>query len=156
AGMGARGKKLHGEWLAKFEDYKKKYPQEAQAIEQMQRRQLPDGWEKAVPTFPADAEGMGGRDSSAKVLNAIAPGIPWLIGGSADLAPSTKTRLTFKEAGDFLPNAYKSSNFHFGTPQHAMGAIMNGMALCKVRAYGSGFLIFSDFGRNPIRLASIM
>ena len=156
AGMGARGKKLHAEWLAKFEEYKKKYPQEAAAIEQMQRRQLPDGWEKSVPTFPTDAKGMGGRDSSAKVLNALAPGIPWLIGGSADLAPSTKTRLTFKEAGDFLPNSYAGRNFHFGIREHAMGAILNGLSLSKLRPYGSGFLIFSDYGRAPIRLAAIM
>jgi transketolase len=156
AGMGARGKKLHAEWLAKFEEYRKKYPQEAAAIEQMQRRQLPDGWEKSVPTFPTDAKGMGGRDSSAKVLNALAPGIPWLIGGSADLAPSTKTRLTFKEAGDFLPNSYAGRNFHFGIREHAMGAILNGLSLSKLRPYGSGFLIFSDYGRAPIRLAAIM
>ena len=156
AGIGARGGKLRGEWIARFDAYKAKYPQEADALYRMQRRQLPEGWEKSLPSFPADAKGVAGRDASAKVLNAVAPAIPWLIGGSADLAPSTKTRLTFEGAGDFEAGSYAGRNFHFGIREHAMGAILNGMSLSKLRPYGSGFLIFSDYGRAPIRLAAIM
>jgi transketolase len=122
----------------------------------MQHRELPEGWDKDLTEFPADPKGVAGRDSSAKALNALAKNIPWLIGGSADLAPSTKTRLTFEGAGDFTAENYSGRNFHFGIREHAMGAIINGMSLCKVRPYGSGFLIFSDYARTPIRLASIM
>jgi transketolase len=125
-------------------------------LEQMQRRELPAGWEDALPTFPADAKGVASRDSSGKVLNAIAAKVPWLIGGSADLAPSTKTRLTFDGAGDFEAGSYAGRNFHFGIREHVMGAVINGMALSKVRPYGSGFLIFSDYGRPSIRLGAIM
>src|SRR5262249_21127346 len=121
-----------------------------------QRRELPDGWDKGIPAFPTDAKGMGGRDASAKVLNAVAPNIPWLLGGSADLAPSTKTRLTFDGAGDFEAATNGGRNFHFGIREHAMGAVLNGLSLSKIRPYGSGFLIFSDYGRAPIRLAAIM
>jgi transketolase len=117
---------------------------------------MPDHWDKNLPTFPPDPKGMGGRDASAKVLNAVAPSIPWLIGGSADLAPSTKTRLTFNGAGDFEAGSYSGRNFHFGIREHAMGAVLNGLSLSKIRPYGSGFLIFSDYGRAPIRLAAIM
>jgi transketolase len=156
AGIGARGAKLRAEWIARFEAYKVKYPKEADALYRMQRRLLPDGWDKAIPSFPADAKGLAGRDASAKVLNAVAPVIPWLIGGSADLAPSTKTRLTFEGAGDFEAGSYAGRNFHFGIREHAMGAILNGLSLSKIRPYGSGFLIFSDYGRAPIRLAAIM
>ncbi len=122
----------------------------------MQKRQLPEGWDKNIPVFPTDAKGLAGRDASQKVLNALAQSVPWLIGGSADLAPSTKTRLTFEGAGDFLADSYGGRNFHFGIREHAMGAIMNGLSLSKLRPYGSGFLIFSDYGRAPIRLAAIM
>jgi len=156
AGIGARGAKLRNEWLARFEAYKAKYPDEAEALSRMQRRQLPDGWEQAIPNFPADPKGQAGRDASAKVLNAVAQRIPWLIGGSADLAPSTKTRLTFDGAGDFEAGSYSGRNFHFGIREHAMGAVLNGLSLSKIRPYGSGFLIFSDYGRAPIRLAAIM
>jgi len=156
AGMGARGAGLRKDWLALFEAYKAKYPAEAEALTRMQRRQLPDGWEQAIPSFPPDAKGMAGRDASAKVLNAVAQRMPWLIGGSADLAPSTKTRLTFDGAGDFEAASYDGRNFHFGIREHAMGAVLNGLSLSKIRPYGSGFLIFSDYGRAPIRLAAIM
>lgn len=122
----------------------------------MQHRQLPDGWEKALPTFPADAKGLAGRDASAKVLNAIAQQVPWLIGGAADLAPSTKTRLTFEGAGDFSERDRSGRNFHFGIREHAMAAILNGLSLSKVRAYGSGFFIFSDYCRPSIRLSALM
>jgi transketolase len=156
AGIGARGAKLHTDWLALFEEYKKKYPTEADHLYKMQRRWLPDGWDKGIPEFPADPKGVAGRDASAKVLNALAKNVPWLIGGSADLAPSTKTRLTFDGAGDFEPGSYGGRNFHFGIREHAMGSILNGMSLSKVRPYGSGFFIFSDYGKAPIRLAAIM
>lgn len=156
AGIGARGHADREAWMAKFEAYKQQYPELADQLYKMQHRELPEGWDKDLPTFPADAKGVAGRESSAKVLNALAKNIPWLIGGSADLAPSTKTRLTFEGAGDFTADNYGGRNFHFGIREHAMGAILNGMSLCKVRPYGSGFLIFSDYGRAPIRLSAIM
>jgi transketolase len=156
AGIGARGAKLRGEWMARFEGYKARYPAEADALYRMQHRRLPEGWDKGLPAFPADAKGVAGRDASAKVLNAVAQNIPWLIGGSADLAPSTKTRLTFEGAGDFEAGSYGGRNMHFGIREHAMGAILNGLSLSKVRPYGSGFLIFSDYGKPAIRLAALM
>jgi transketolase len=122
----------------------------------MQKRELPDGWDKNIPTFDADAKGLAGRDASAKVLNAIAKNVPWLIGGAADLAPSTKTRLTFDGAGDFLAETPAGRNIHFGVREHAMSSILNGLSLSKVRPYGSGFLIFSDYARGAIRLSAIM
>jgi transketolase len=155
-GIGARSAKLRGEWLALFEAYKAKHPAEADAMYRMQHRQLPEGWDKDISTFPPDAKGLAGRDASAKVLNAVARNLPWLVGGSADLAPSTKTRLTFEGAGDFEAGSYGGRNFHFGIRENAMGAILNGLSLSKVRPYGSGFLIFSDYGRPPIRLAALM
>jgi transketolase len=156
AGIGARGAKLRSEWNARLEAYAAKYPKEAAALSQMQRRELPDRWDRSIPVFPADAKGTAGRDASAKVLNEVAQTIPWLIGGAADLAPSTKTRLTFEGAGDFEAGSYGGRNFHFGIREHLMGAVLNGLSLSKIRPYGSGFLIFSDYGRAPIRLAAIM
>ncbi len=155
-GMGQRGKELRTAWEALLERYNKEYPVLADHLLRMQRRELPTGWDKDIPTFPADPKGLAGRESSAKVLNAVAKNVPWLIGGAADLAPSTKTRLTFEGAGDFLPGQYTGRNFHFGIREHAMCSILNGMSLSKVRPYGSGFLIFSDYSRAPMRLASIM
>ena len=156
AGMGKRGKDLRNAWFARLEAYKKQYPQLADHMHKMQQRQLPDGWDKDIPTYPADPKGVAGRDSSSKVQNAIAKNVPWLIGGSADLAPSTKTRLTFEGAGDFTAENRSGRNFHFGIREHAMGSMLNGMSLSKVRAYGSGFLIFSDYARGSIRLSAIM
>jgi transketolase len=155
-GLGARGARLRAEWVALFESYQKSEPALADELFRMQHRQLPDGWERSLPSFPADAKGLAGRDASAKVLNAVAQTVPWLIGGSADLAPSTKTRLTFEGAGDFEAGSYGGRNLHFGIREHAMGAVLNGLSLSKVRPYGSGFLIFSDYGRPSIRLAAIM
>ncbi|HLJ55285.1 MAG TPA: transketolase [Chthonomonadaceae bacterium] len=155
-GIGARSHALREAWMARFDEYKNAYPELADQLYKMQHRELPEGWDRDLPVFPADPKGVAGRDSSAKALNALAKNIPWLIGGSADLAPSTKTRLTFDGAGDFEAGSYAGRNFHFGIREHAMGAIMNGMALSKVRPFGSGFLIFSDYGRAPIRLAAIM
>jgi len=156
AGIGARGARLRAEWVGLFESYKAGHPALADDLDRMQHRRLPEGWEKSIPTFPADAKGLAGRDASAKVLNAVAQAVPWLIGGSADLAPSTKTRLTFDGAGDFEAGSYGGRNMHFGIREHAMGAVLNGLSLSKVRPYGSGFLIFSDYGRPSIRLAAIM
>lgn len=154
--LGSRGRQLKQQWMQLFTEYSRLYPDLADQLYRMQHRQLPQQWEAALPTFPTDALGVAGREASAKVLNAIAPHIPWLIGGSADLAPSTKTRLTFDGAGDFEENNYAGRNFHFGIREHAMGAILNGLSLSKIRPYGSGFLIFSDYGRPPIRLAALM
>ena len=123
-------------------------PELADQLYRMQHRQLPDGWDKDLPAFPADAKGMATRVSSGKVLNALGKRVPWLMGGSADLAPSTKTRLTFEGAGDVSAETPGGRNLHFGIREHAMAAILNGMALVKVRAYGSGFLIFSDYARG--------
>jgi len=154
--MARRGRGLRESWMAKFEEYKAKYPDLADHLFRMQHRRLPDGWEKALPTFPADPKGVAGRDSSSKVQNAVAKVVPWLLGGSADLAPSTKTRLTFDGAGDFSADDYSGRNFHFGIREHAMGSVLNGLALTKIRPYGSGFLIFSDYARGPIRLSALM
>ena len=154
--MGARGKTLRTAWMEKFAEYKKAFPELAQQMLEIQHRELPAGWEKSIPVFPTDPKGMGGRDSSAKVLNSVAQAVPWLIGGSADLAPSTKTRLTFEGAGDFMPDNHAGRNFHFGIREHAMASVLNGLALTKVRPYGSGFLIFSDYARGPIRLSALM
>jgi transketolase len=154
--LGARGHEARQAWMEKFEQYKAQYPKLADDLYRMQHRQVPDGWDNVIPVFPADPKGLAGRDSSAKIMNAIARNVPWLIGGSADLAPSTKTRLTFDGAGDFLAGQYAGRNFHFGIREHAMGSILNGMSLAKVRPYGSGFLIFSDYMRAPIRLSALM
>ncbi|HEV3206396.1 MAG TPA: transketolase [Terriglobales bacterium] len=155
-GIGARGAKARLAWQELFDRYSKAHPDRAPHLSKMQRRELPDGWDRDLPTFPADPKGVAGRDSSAKVLNLLARNIPWLIGGSADLAPSTKTRLTFDGAGDFSASDYSGRNLHFGIREHAMGSILNGMSLSKVRPFGSGFLIFSDYSRPAIRLAAIM
>jgi transketolase len=149
-----RGEQAEAEWNERFAAYKEAHPDLAAEWETMQRGDLPDGWDAGIPVFPTDEKGVAGRDASAKILNAIAERVPWMIGGSADLAPSTKTRMT--NGGDFEAGSYSGRNFHFGIREHAMGAILNGMALSKLRAYGSGFLIFSDYMRAPIRLASLM
>jgi len=155
-GIGKRGKELRTAWEAMLERYKKDFPELAENLRLMQRRELPSGWDKDLPAFPADAKGLATRDSSAKVLNAVAKNVPWLIGGAADLAPSTKTRLTFDGAGDFEAGQYGGRNFHFGIREHAMCSALNGMSLSKVRPFGAGFLIFSDYSRPPMRLAALM
>ena len=155
-GIGRRGAELRHAWFSRLEQYLAKYPELADELKRMQHRQLPDGWDASLPSFPPDRKGMATRNSSGLVLNAVSRNVPWLMGGAADLAPSTKTRLTFEGAGDFEAGSFEGRNLHFGIREHAMGAILNGMALVKVRAFGSGFLIFSDYGRMPIRLAAIM
>lgn len=155
-GLGNRGYKLREEWMALFNKYKEKYPDLADNLYKMQHRQLPDGWDKDIKDFPADPKGLATRDSSGKILNHFAKNIPWLIGGAADLSPSTKTHLTFENAGDFEADSYSGRNFHFGIREHAMGSIINGLSLSKIRPFGSGFLIFSDYMRAPIRLSALM
>ncbi len=154
--MGKRGHQLSTKWETLFAEYGKQFPEMAKQFDLMNRKQLPEGWDKDLPSFPADAKGIATRESSSKVLNAIAKNDPWLMGGSADLYPSTKTRLTFDGAGDFEANNYNARNFHFGIREHSMGAIVNGMTLAKIRAYGSTFLIFSDYMKMPIRVSAIM
>ena len=155
-GMGDRGKSLRDTWFDRVEEYRSRYPELADALYRMQHRQLPAGWDRDLPDFPADAKGVSGRDASGKVLNVLAQNVPWLMGGAADLAPSTKTRLTFEGAGDFSAESPAGRNLHFGVREHAMASIINGMALVKVRAYGAGFLIFSDYARGAIRLSALM
>lgn len=154
--LGQRGQHLRQEWLQTFEKYSLKHPDLADQLYKMQHRQLPGSWDSCLPTFATDAKGLAGRDASAEVLNAIAQQVPWLMGGAADLAPSTKTRLTFEGAGDFSASDRSGRNFHFGIREHAMAAILNGLSLSKVRAYGSGFFIFSDYSRPSIRLSALM
>jgi len=154
--LGKRGHDSREAWIVKFGEYSREFPEMADQLFKMQHRRLPDGWDRDIPFFPPDAKGLAGRDASAKVQNVIAPRVPWLIGGSADLAPSTKTRLTFEGAGDFEASNYGGRNFHFGIREHAMGSILNGMSTSKIRPYGSGFLIFSDYMRAPIRLSALM
>jgi transketolase len=156
AKLGRRGSKLRGDWMSLFAAYQKEYPELAAETVAIQQREPPQGWDKEIPTFPPDAKGIASRDSSGKVLNAIAKNHPWLVGGSADLSPSTKTRLTFPDAGEISRDSLGGRNIHFGVREHAMGAILNGLALAKLRAFGSGFLIFSDYGRGSLRLAAIM
>jgi transketolase len=156
AELGQRGRALREAWMTKFNEYKAEYPQLADHLYKMQHRQLPDGWDKDLPVFPPDQKGVAGRDASGKVLNILAQRIPWLIGGAADLAPSTKTRLTFEGAGDFSAESYSGRNFHFGIREHAMASILNGLSHCKVRPYGSGFLIFSDYLKPALRLSALM
>ncbi|MSR56492.1 MAG: transketolase [Planctomycetaceae bacterium] len=155
-GIGRRGGKLRKAWQTTFAKYKAEHPDLAGQIDQMQHRELPPGWDKDIPSFPADPKGKATRDSSGQVLNAIAKNVPWLIGGAADLAPSTKTLLTFDGAGQFQAASYGGRNLHFGVREHAMGAIVNGLAVSKLRAYGATFLVFSDYMRNTLRLAAIM
>ena len=155
-GVGVHGAKAHSEWTDLFKAYRAKYPDLANEIDLMQRRELPKGWDKDLPAFPADAKGIAGRDASGKVLNALAQNIPWLLGGSADLAPSTKTLLTFQGAGDFQPDSPGGRNLHFGVREHAMAATVNGLSLSKLRAFGSTFFIFSDYARPAIRLSALM
>jgi transketolase len=155
-GIGAKGKAASGAWQKKFAEYAKAFPEQAAAVKHIFEGTLPDGWEKSLPTFPADAKGMATRDSSGKVLNAVAKAVPWVVGGSADLAKSNKSRLTFDGAGDFQAGTPGGRNVHFGVREHAMGAVINGMALHGLRSYAAGFLIFSDYGRAAIRLGSII
>ena len=156
SGVGKRGHAIREAWMAKFEEYKRKYPTLAEHSIKLNQRQLPEGWDRDLPTFPADPKGLAGREASGKILNILAQNVPWLLGGSADLSPSTKTRLTFDGAGDFTSENPGGRNLHFGVREHAMGAVLNGLTLSKVRSFGSSFLIFSDYARPTIRLSALM
>ncbi len=154
--IGARGRQLREAWWGKFADYQTKYPELADQLELIRRGELPDGWDADVQEFPADAKGMASRASSGKVLNQVARRVPWLLGGSADLAPSNKSTLTFDDVGDFGADDYAGRNFHFGIREHAMAAVCNGMALCGLRPYGATFFVFTDYMRPAMRLAALM
>jgi transketolase len=154
--LGERGRSVRETWEKMFREYAKKYPELAAEINMIQRRELPEGWDAPVPEFPPDAKGMATRISGGKALNAFAQRIPWLLGGSADLAPSTKTLLTFEDVGDFSAKNYGGRNFHFGVREHGMTAAVNGMALTGLRAFGATFFVFSDYLRPSMRLAALM
>ena len=156
AGVGAHGAEAHRKWTELFATYRTKYPELAQEVDEMQRRALPAGWDKGLPVFPADAVGVPGRDASGQVLNVLAQNVPWFLGGSADLGPSNKTTLKYKGAGDFQAATPGGKNLHFGIREHAMGAILNGLALSKLRPFGATFFIFSDYMRPAIRLSALM
>ena len=156
AGIGARGAEARQQWTERFAAYRAKYSDCATEIEQMQRRELPTGWDRDLPVFPADPKGIAGRDASGKVLNVLAQNIPWFLGGSADLGPSNKTTLTFKGAGDLEADNPTGKNLHFGIREHAMAATVNGLSLSKLRAFGATFFIFSDYARPAIRLSALM
>ena len=156
AGIGQRGAALHRAWTEMFAKYRATYPELGTEIEQMQRRDLPVGWDRNLPSFPADAKGIAGREASGKVLNVLAQNIPWLLGGSADLGPSNKTLLMHAAAGHFQAGTPGGRNLHYGIREHAMGAVVNGLSLSKLRGYGSTFFIFSDYARPAIRLSALM
>jgi transketolase len=155
-GIGKRGGDERARWAKLFAGYKEKYPELADQLHRMQRRELPDGWDKNLPAFPADPKGIATRESSGKVLNVLAQNIPWLIGGSADLATSNKTNLKFEGAGDFEADNYAGRNLHFGVREHAMAASVNGLVVSGIRAFGATFFNFSDYMRASIRLSALM
>jgi transketolase len=156
SGIGKRGAEARRNWTELFESYRSQYPDLAVEIELMQRRDLPTGWDRNLPVFPADPKGIAGRDASGKTLNVLAQNIPWFLGGSADLGPSNKTTLTYPGAGDFQADTPEGKNLHYGIREHSMAAIVNGMSLSKLRPFGASFFIFSDYARPAIRLASLM
>lgn len=155
-GLGARGHAARTAWETLFDAYRAEHPGLADELERIQRRELPAGWDSTLPTFPPDPKGIASRESSSQVLNLLAQHLPWLMGGSADLSPSTKTNLTFEGAGTFQPTDRGGRNLHLGIREHTSAAIANGMALTKVRPYWSGFLIFSDYARGAMRLSALM
>ena len=155
-GIGERGAAARREWMDLFKAYRAANPELAAEIDRMQRRELPAGWDRNLPVFPADSKGIAGRDASGKVLNVLAQNIPWFLGGSADLGPSNRTLLTYEGAGDFQADTPRGKNLHYGVREHAMGAVVNGLSLSKLRAFGATFFIFSDYARPAIRLSAIM
>ena len=155
-GVGARGAAAHRAWLDKLSSYRLTYPALASEIEQMQRRDLPEGWDRDLPVFPADPKGPAGRDASGAALNALARNVPWFLGGSADVGPSNRTTLKFPGAGDFQAQSPGGRNLHFGIREHAMAAICNGLAVSKLRPFCATYFIFSDYARPALRLAALM
>jgi transketolase len=156
AEIGQRGAQGRQDWTKLFTAYRAQYPDLAKEIDQIQRRELPEGWDRNLPSFPADPKGVAGREASGKTLNVLAQNIPWLLGGSADLGPSNKTALTYECAGNFQAGMPGGKNLHYGIREHAMGAVVNGLSLSKIRGYGSTFFIFSDYARPAIRLSALM
>jgi transketolase len=156
ADLGKRGAELRAAWDELFAKYGEEFPELADQLDKMQTRQLPEDWDADLPEYPTDPKGVASRDSNQKVLNIVAQRVPWLIGGSSDLAPSNKSRLTFEGAGDFQPDNRAGRNLHFGVREHAAGAVANGLALSKIKVYQAGFLIFSDFQRGALRLSALM
>jgi transketolase len=156
AGIGKRGADARAAWTKRCAEYGAKFPEMGAEIDQMQKRELPMGWDRDLPIFPADAQGLAGREASGKVLNVLARNVPWLLGGSADLGPSNKTTLTYEGAGNFQAETPTGKNLHFGIREHSMGAIVNGLSLSKIRSFGATFFIFSDYARPAIRLAALM
>jgi transketolase len=154
--VGKRGATARRQWTQLFDAYQVSHPELAAEVEQMQRRVLPTGWDRNLPVFPADAKGIAGREASGKVLNVLAQNIPWFLGGSADLGPSNKTLLTYEGAGDFQADSPSGKNLHYGIREHAMGAVVNGLSLSKLRGFGATFFIFSDYARPAIRLSAVM
>jgi transketolase len=155
-GVGARGRELREQWEKLFERYRTEHPEPADQIERMQRRGLPQGWDRGIPDFPADGKDVATRSASGKALNAVALNVPWLVGGAADLTGSTSVGLTFEDAGSFSPTERGGRYFHFGIREHGMAAVVNGLSLSKLRPYGATYLIFSDYEREPIRLSALM
>jgi len=155
-GIGARGHELRERWTETFSAYKNKFPAEAEQLQLMQQHELPADWDKNLPSFPPDAKGVATRESSGKVLNAIAQNVPWIVGGSADLDSSTKTHLKSEGAGEFQADSYAGRNIHFGVREHGMASILNGIATVNLRAFGATFFNFSDYMKPAIRLAAIM
>ena len=155
-GIGKRGAELNAAWKKTFADYAKADAKAADEIQRNLKHELPEGWDKDLPDFKADEKGIATRDAAGKVLNAIAKNVPWIVGGAADLSPSTKTNFTFEGAGALEANSPGGRTMHFGIREHGMGAVVNGMGLCHLRAFGSTFLIFSDYMKPPIRLSALM
>ncbi|MCH9030622.1 MAG: transketolase, partial [Bacteroidetes bacterium] len=148
-----RGKKQNAEWDKLFSKYQKEYPELAAQLKLIQKREMPKGWDCCIPTFKY-GDSLSGRKASGKVLNAIAEKIPFMIGGSADLSPSTFTTITSTE--NFEKESYNGRNLHFGIREHAMGAIVNGVSLSGLKSFASTFLVFSDYARSSIRLSALM
>jgi transketolase len=155
-GVGARGEQARRKWNERFVAYRSTYPALATEIDEMQRRELPAEWDRNLPVFAADPKGIAGRDASGQALNVLAQNIPWFLGGSADLAPSNKTRLKYADAGDFQAGSPGGKNLHFGVREHAMAAVVNGLSLSKLRPFGATFFVFSDYARAAIRLSALM
>jgi len=155
-GIGERGAESRKSWTELFASYRAAFPELATEIDQMQRRELPNGWDRNLPVFAADEKGVAGREASGKVLNVLARNIPWFLGGSADLGSSNKTLLTYEGAGHFQADSPWGKNLHYGIREHAMAATVNGLSLSKLRAFGATFFIFSDYARPAIRLSALM
>ena len=154
--LGTRGQASYETWVAQFAEFSEAYPEEASQLDCIWRAELPEGWDQAIPTFEADSKGLATRASSGQVLNAVATHCPWLVGGSADLAPSNNTTLKFADTGDFSADHYGGRNLHFGIREHVMASLMNGMSLTGIRPYGGTFFVFTDYMRPAMRLSSLM